>query len=198
MGLVRAVETFDHRRGMRFSTYGVWLIRRSILEALTDSQVIRIPAKAARQLATVRRAEAELQREQRRPVSTAAIAVRTGLSTHTIRSLRSAARVTTSLDEPVGEDGTPLGELVADHDSIDPLHSVMASEDQRQVSAMLRFLPSRHREVLIRRFGLNGTQALSHAEIGDWLGLGEARSRQIEREALHRLRTIATRADRAA
>lgn len=198
VGLVRAVERFDHRRGLKFSTYAVWWIRRSLLDALAGAQVIRIPAKANQQIAAVRRAEAELERVGPRSASTAAIAERTGLSTQSVRSLRSAARVTASLDEVVGEDRTPLGDLVADENAVDPTESAMAYEDLREVSAMLRLLPERHREVLVRRYGLNQRQGQSHEEIGEWLGVGEERSRQIEREALHRLRSIAGTSARAA
>jgi RNA polymerase primary sigma factor len=198
LGLVRAVERFDHRRGLKFSTYAVWWIRRSLLDAIAASQVIRIPAKANQQLAAVRRAEAELERIGPRPASIVAIAERTGLSSRTVRSLRGAARVTASLDEPVGEDSTPFGDRVADEHAVDPPDSATASEDLREVSAMLRLLPERHREVVVRRYGLDNTRAQSHEEIGKWLGVGEERSRQIEREALHRLRTIAHASARAA
>jgi RNA polymerase primary sigma factor len=198
VGLVRAVERFDYRRELKFSTYAVWWIRRSLLDAIAASQVIRIPAKANQQLAAVRRAEAELERGGPRRASIIAIAERAGLSTRTVRSVRGAARVTASLDEPIGEDSTPFGDMVADENAIDPPDSAMASEDLREVSAMLRLLPKRYREVLVRRYGLNDTRAQSHEEIGKWLGVGEERSRQIEREALHRLRTIAHASARAA
>jgi DNA-directed RNA polymerase sigma subunit (sigma70/sigma32) len=86
---------------------------------------------------------------------------------------------------------TPFGDLVADERAVDPSESVIAGESRREILVMLRLLPERHREVIIRRYGLNGTPAQSHKAIGEWLGVGEERSRQIEREALHRLRSIA-------
>jgi RNA polymerase primary sigma factor len=116
----------------------------------------------------------------------------------TVRSLRAAAQVTASLDEPVGEATTRLGDLVGDERAVDPLDSAIVLEDRDEVSAMLRLLPERHREVLIRRYGLNDRHAQSHEEIGNWLGVGEERSRQIEHEALHRLRSIAATSARAA
>jgi RNA polymerase primary sigma factor len=198
VGLVRAVERFDHRRGLKFSTYAVWWIRRSLLDAIAASQVIRVPAKAQQQLAAVRRAEAELEHTGLRPPSILAIAERTGLSPRTVGLLVGTARVTASLDEPVGEDSTPFGDMVADENAVDPPDSAMASEDLREVSAMLRLLPERHREVLVRRYGLNHTTEQSHEQIGNWLGVSEERSRQIEHEALHRLRTIALMPARAA
>jgi RNA polymerase primary sigma factor len=190
VGLVRAVERFDHRRGVRFSTYGVWWIRRSIIAAIAASDLIRLPDKVNRHFVAVRRAEEELERIRPRRPTDAEIAARTQLSMTTVRSLRGAARVTASLDEPVGESATPFGELVADRRVRDPLDHAIASESRFEVSAMLHLLPERQREVLVRRYGLNDSRAQTHEEIGEWLGVGEGRSRQIEREALHRLPSI--------
>jgi RNA polymerase primary sigma factor len=198
IGLIRAVELFDHRRGLRFSTYAVWWIRHSMRDAIAGSKAIRIPPKANQQLAAVRRAEAQLERLGPRRASDAEIAQLTRLSARTVRSLRTAAQVVASLDEPVGEGTSALGDLMADTRAVDPSESAIAREQRDDVSAMLLFLPKRHREVVLRRYGWNGRRVQSHKEIGRRLGVGEERSRQLERESLHRLRSISAPAPHAA
>jgi RNA polymerase primary sigma factor len=190
IGLVGAVERFDHHRGLKFSTYAVWWIRRSVADAITDERTIRIPADASARLAVIHRAEQELGRTVAGPVSSEAIAEHTGFSVRRVRALREAASVTASLDQPVGEDGAPLGELIADPAAVDPSRHADEHETRRQLWSMLGTLPARHRDVLLRRYGMGADSPETHAEIGARLGVGEERSRQLEREALHRLRSI--------
>jgi RNA polymerase primary sigma factor len=189
VGLVRAVERFDYRRGHKFSTYAVWWIRRSLLDAVTDSRVIRVPVKANQQLAAIGRARDELARTGR--PSNAAIAARTELPEATIRSIRGAPRVSASLDDTAGPDAMTHSDLIADRDAADPAELAIARERTGQLSEMLDMLPERHRLVLIWRYGLGEQRPRSHAEIGSSLGVGDERSRQIEREGLQRLRSIA-------
>jgi RNA polymerase primary sigma factor len=155
IGLVRAVERFDHRRQVKLSTYAVWWIRQAMREAIGRSQMIRLP----------RRAGAD--------------------------AMRGVPRVTASLDDPVGDGETPLGELVADETAEDPPDRAIAHEAAHTVPAMLRLLPERHRSVIERRYGVGRLREQNHREIADWLGVGEERSRQIELEALRRLRSVA-------
>jgi RNA polymerase primary sigma factor len=190
IGLVRAVQRFDHRRALKFSTYAVWWIRRSLANAVGDARTIRIPSNASVRLAAIHRAERELERLSSGSPSTEAIAQRTGFSTRRVRALRAAASVTASLDAPVGEDGATLGDMIADDQATDPWRHTDERERYRQLWSMVGTLPDRHRQVLLRRYGLRGEEPQTHAEIGARLGVGEERSRQLEREALHRLRSL--------
>jgi RNA polymerase primary sigma factor len=122
--------------------------------------------------------------------STEAVAERTGFTLRRVQALREAAAVTASLDAPVGEDGSALGDLIADSQAVDPWRHTDERESHRQLWSMVGTLPDRHREVVLRRYGLRGEEPETHAEIGARLGVGEERSRQLEREALHRLRSL--------
>jgi RNA polymerase primary sigma factor len=188
---MRAVEGFDHRRGLRFSTYAAWWIRRALTDALDAVRPIRIPAPARRQMAEIERVRHELRVLDGRPPTADDIAQRAGLSARTVRSLEAAPRVTASLDEPVGNDTTPLGELIGDDTSRVSSQGVEDRETADRLWSMLELLPERQREVVVRRYGLRGGVAEAHRAIGARLGVGEERSRQLERQALHRLRQMA-------
>jgi RNA polymerase primary sigma factor len=190
VGLVRAAAKFDHRRGLKFSTYATWQIRRAVIDAIGQARPIRIPARARRQLAELHKAERELRAHGAGAATNEALAERTKLSVNRVRALRSSAHVTASLDAQIGTDHTPLVELISDPTPADPLRDLELHETRHEVQSMLKLLPARHREVLTRRYGIDRDRQQPHTEIGAALGLGEERSRQLESEALHRLREL--------
>jgi RNA polymerase primary sigma factor len=198
VGLVCAVARFDHRRGPKLSTYAAWWIRRSLMDAVGGARTIRIPRSARRQMAAVHRAEEELRASAPAPASEQAVAGRSGLSVRTVRALSVVPHVSASLDEPVGDDATPLRELVAGGNSPAPDELAERRDGERRLWALIMSLPGRNREVLLRRYGLGEHRVQSHAEIGAHLGVGEERSRQLERQALQRLRELAAGRRRAA
>jgi DNA-directed RNA polymerase sigma subunit (sigma70/sigma32) len=126
------------------------------------------------------------------------MAQHTGLGRRTVELLRAAPRVCASLDEPVGEDQAPLGELIADEAVRGIAELADDRETRRQAWSMLRLLPERQRQVLLRRYGLRGDRPRTRQEIGASLGVGEERSRQLEHQGLHRLRELGHRAPLAA
>jgi RNA polymerase sigma factor (sigma-70 family) len=160
------------------------------MDAIADARPIRVPPAARRQMAAIHLAQSELRRMRSRSPTTTDIAERTRISPRTVRALQTVPRVGASLDEPVGDDPTPLGELISDPSGRDASEGLERRETARQLWSLLRRLPERQREVLVRRYGLHDDHAQSHEEIGAWLGVGEERSRQIERQALHWLRTM--------
>lgn len=190
VGLLQAIDRFDLDRELRFSTYAVWWIRRSMHEAVTNGRAIRIPAQAARHLAAIRSAESNLQAVGRRRPTDAQIARATGLRTSTVRKLRAAPFVACSFDEPSGADGLSLADHVANTVLPDNDDAPAAGEAAGELSGLLALLPNRHREVLTCHYGLGRDGPMSHRDVGLRVGVGEARSRQLEQEALRRLRSM--------
>jgi RNA polymerase primary sigma factor len=188
LGLMRAADKFDHRRELRFSTYATWWIRQALHNAVANAQTIRIPPAARRQLAAIQRARDELRGDGAPTVT--AIAERAGVNESAVRTLQSAPRVTASLDEPLGDGAAPLGELIAGADGNEVSQAAETAETNRDLHALVKKLPARHREVLVRHYGLLGDHAESHAEIGARLGVGVQRSRQLEHQGLHWLRSL--------
>jgi RNA polymerase primary sigma factor len=188
LGLIRAAEKFDYRRGYKFSTYAVLWIKQAIQRGLDNTgRPVRIPAHIAQRERTVNRTESELSAKLNREPTEEEIAERAKLPLEEVKAVRDLTRVTTSLDAPVGDDGdTTLGEFRAE--STDSVEDEVDEREQEQaVNAALSTLPEDERRVIELRFGTGGAPEASLREVAREVGVSQERARQLEARGLKRL-----------